>query len=349
MYGHTCLSYPPAEVRGSSSFVPRALTRIVFASLLSVAVLAPATASAKTGSTTKSINDFLTMPGDQIVTVPDGTYSGSEVTAPHAETTGPYGGFLILVAEHQGRAVVDLSTDSARRLYLKPGTSRIAFVGFSFRNGVIRNEAESIRFWYCDHQDPDYGYLEDQRTAPRMLQTNSGGSNLQISGSDFHNTVATPVVFGSLVDNVTIQGVRIFAIDPRFAAPVDPASHLETMGSPPGSHKNIRVLDSYLEGFYSLWGTDSGSITDLTWQNIWYGYGYRSPFLLQSVSGRKVEHTSHGELADLRARRRPLEERKRPVRLCRRPDLQRVRCLRAQGPHKPHRYKRELRLPGGSH
>ena len=73
------------------------------------------------------------------------------------------------------------------------------------------------------------------RTSERRLECSKQTAVAAISRStlaNFHNAVATPVVFGSLVDNVTIQGVRIFAIDPRFAAPgLDPASHLETMGS----------------------------------------------------------------------------------------------------------------------
>ena len=220
------------------------------------------------------------MPGDHVVTVPDGTYTGAEVTAPHAETQGPYGGWLILVAEHQGGVTVDLSNAPARQLWLHEGTSRIAFIGFSFRNGVIRNEGQFMRFWYCDHQDPDYDYLDAHRETPRMFQTYNGGDNLEVYGSDFHNGTATAVYFGSLVDNVTLQGVRIFAIDPKFGDVLDPLSHIVPMGSPPGSHKNFRILDTYLEGYYTLWGTNSGSISDMTWQNIWYGFGYGSPFLL---------------------------------------------------------------------
>jgi hypothetical protein len=100
------------------------------------------------------------------------------------------------------------------------------------------------------------------------------------------------VFFGSLVDNVTLQGVRIFAIDPKFGDVLDPLSHIVPMGSPPGSHKNFRILDTYLEGYYTLWGTDSGSISDMTWQNIWYGFGYGSPFLLQAVPGHNIERAT---------------------------------------------------------
>jgi hypothetical protein len=236
----------------------------------------------------RSINEFLTMPGDQVVTVPDGTYSADDVVAPHEETNGHYRGWLILVAEHQGGVVVDLSTAPNRQFALREGTSRIAFIGFSFRDGVIRNEAQHLRFWYCDHQDPDYEYLDAKRETPRMFQTFDTGTDLALYGSDFHNAVATPVYFGSLASNVTIQGVRIFDIDPKFGDVLDPMSHIVPMGSPPGSHEHFQILDTYLEGYYTLWGTQFGSIDDMTWQNIWYGFGYPSPFLLQASPGYRI-------------------------------------------------------------
>ena len=272
----------------------RGSVRTVAAALLFVAALGPTVAAAAPAEeqAPRSINDFLTMPGDHVVTVPDGTYTGAEVTAPHAETKGTYGGWLILVAEHQGGVTVDLSNAPARQLWLHEGTSRIAFIGFSFRHGVIRNEGQFMRFWYCDHQDPDYDYLDADRETPRMFQTYNGGDNLEVYGSDFHNGTATAVYFGSLVDNVTMQGVRIFAIDPKFGDVLDPLSHIVPMGSPPGSHKNFRILDTYLEGYYTLWGTNSGSISDMTWQNIWYGFGYGSPFLLQAVPGHNIERAT---------------------------------------------------------
>jgi hypothetical protein len=246
-----------------------------------------------------SIGDYMKLGGDQVVVVPDGTYRGGLVHAPHPVTDGPYGGWLVLVAEHQGQSVIDMTNDlypednNNRVLYLQPGTSRVMFVGFSFRNGIIRNEAESIRFWYCDHQNADYEYMKAGRSTPRMFQTYYGGDSLEVYGDDMHNGVATAVFFGGTVDNVTIQGVRVYDIDPRFGDDQpggDPMSHIVPMGSPEGAHRGFRILDTYLEGYYTLWGTNSGSLSDMTWQNIWYGFGYPSPFLLQAVPGASVQH-----------------------------------------------------------
>jgi hypothetical protein len=84
--------------------------------------------------------------------VPDGTYSGGNVTAPHPATNGKYQGWLVLVAESPHDVVVDLSSGM---LNLYPGTSRIMFVGFKFINGMVKiTGADHIRFWYTEHTFP---------------------------------------------------------------------------------------------------------------------------------------------------------------------------------------------------
>ena len=55
-----------------------------------------------------------------------------------------------------------------------------------------------MRFWYTDHQDADYDYLDAKRETPRMLQTYNNGDDLEVYGSDFHKGTATAVFFGSL-------------------------------------------------------------------------------------------------------------------------------------------------------
>ena len=239
------------------------------------------------------ITDYMQLGGDRVVVVPDGVYRAGVVTAPHGATNGPYGGWLILVAQHPGQVVVDMLNDpdpyynNEHSLRMQAGTSRVMFVGISFRNGVIRNYGNPIRFWYCDHQDADYQYLTEGRTAPRMFQSYWGADNLEIYGDDFHNGVASPLVFGSGRSNVTIRHPHL-RHRTTVPGPGRPDAARRVDGSPPGSHQNLRVLDSYLEGYYSLWGTDSGNVSDVTWQNIWYGYGNASPFILQAVPGRRI-------------------------------------------------------------
>ena len=245
-------------------------------------------------SLSSKIGDYMQLGGDRIVVVPDGIYHGGVVSAPHAATNGRYGGWLILVAQHRGQVVIDMLNDpdpynnNERGLRLQPDTTRVMFVGFSFRNGVIRNYGNSIRFWYCDHQDADYQYLADGRPTPRMFQNYWGVDNLGVYGDDFHNGVATAVFFGAGPSNVTMQGIRVYNIDPKFGDTLDPTSHIVPMGSPPGLHSNFAIRDSYLEGYYTLFGTDTGDETNLVFENIWRGFGYASPFLLQAAPGRKL-------------------------------------------------------------
>src|SRR5205823_4766631 len=58
---------------------------------------------------TTSILDYVAMPGDQVVTVPNGTYSAGTVTAVHPATSGGLRGWLVLVAQTPGGVVVDQS------------------------------------------------------------------------------------------------------------------------------------------------------------------------------------------------------------------------------------------------
>jgi hypothetical protein len=243
-----------------------------------------------------NIDDYLTLPGDQVVTVPDGTYTAGSVVAPHGATRGPYGGWLILVAQHQGQVVIDPGFGDQLWLQGGPdgvGTSRVVFVGFSFRSEVV-NDAFNVIFWYCDHQDPDYGYLQRPGNhVPTMFTAGRGGaSGLQVYGDDFHSAVATPMVFGA-VTNVTLQGVRVYGLDGRFdgfagAPGTDPRNTIETLNGLHGPVSNVSVLDTYLEGAFSLWNTNSGTDTNLLWQDIWYAYGDATPFQLSSGNGNPV-------------------------------------------------------------
>src|SRR3954466_5086385 len=84
---------------------------------------------------TRSITDYLQRGGDQVVVVPNGTYSGGSISAPHAQTDGPYKGWLVLVAQTPKGVVVDMTNGP---LILEGGTSRVLFVGFKFINGTLK-------------------------------------------------------------------------------------------------------------------------------------------------------------------------------------------------------------------
>ena len=129
----------------TSTTVPQPTSTTSTTSTTSVTVPAPV-------SRGSDIRSYLRLRGDQVVVVPDGTYTGGNVTAPHPATGGPLKGWLVLVAQHPHGVVVDLSSGM---LNLYPTTSRIMFVGFKFVNGVVKMQAvDNIRFWYCEHTFP---------------------------------------------------------------------------------------------------------------------------------------------------------------------------------------------------
>ena len=104
-----------------------------------------------TGTRAGSVVDYLAMPGDQAVTVPNGTYRGGTSTVDRPATNGPYKGWLVLVAQSQGGVVVDLS---AAPLTLAANAGRVMFVGFRFVNGTVSVEGHDVAFWYTDHTFP---------------------------------------------------------------------------------------------------------------------------------------------------------------------------------------------------
>src|SRR5436190_12248317 len=126
------------------------LAAMVCAALLLGSVwVAPSRAHAGTPS---SVTDLASLPGDQVVVVPNGTYKGGgTVNAPHPATSGPYKGWLVLVAETKGGVTVDMSTSN---LTLGPTTSRVLFVGFKFINGMFIIQGDDIAFWYTEHSFP---------------------------------------------------------------------------------------------------------------------------------------------------------------------------------------------------
>ncbi len=132
------------------------------------------------------ISKYLTLPGDQIVVIPNGTYSAGtdpvkkdlSVKAPHPATNGQYGGWLILVAEDPYQVVVDLYNTG---LTLESPSARILFVGMSFINGTLTmNSIDNINFWYTNHEYK--GCIYHQKLV------NAATSRGYVKGVDYPNT-----------------------------------------------------------------------------------------------------------------------------------------------------------------
>ena len=77
-----------ATLRGRGRRVLHAVVVLAVVSALLPLAFGPGRAYA----TTPSITDYITSGGDQVVTVPNGTYTGGSVVAPHPATSGPYKG-----------------------------------------------------------------------------------------------------------------------------------------------------------------------------------------------------------------------------------------------------------------
>ena len=181
-----------APTRARNNFKSPALIVILTCTLLSVGIRVagsapPAPSSGPVPvlvSVRSDIRSYLRLPGDQVVEVPDGTYTGGNVTAPHPQTAGPLKGWLVLVAENPHGVVVDLSSGM---LNLYPTTSRIMFVGFKFTNGMVKvTGADNIRFWYTEHTFPASEWY-------RQWVAAGGGHNVsQAQGLAAMNTMANP-------------------------------------------------------------------------------------------------------------------------------------------------------------
>src|SRR5262245_59711564 len=116
-----------AKQRGLLAAPMRAsLVQLAMMWALALALLPLISSTPAAGSVSPSVTDYLTRSGDQVVTVPNGTYSGGTGSAPHPATNGPYRGWLVLVAQSPRGVVVDMSQ---KPLVLDNGTSRVLFVG----------------------------------------------------------------------------------------------------------------------------------------------------------------------------------------------------------------------------
>ena len=198
----TVSSSLPARARKRVALVLLAFVLAAFVPM----VLRPARAHAASSS----ITEYISRAGDQVVTVPNGTYSGGTVTAPHAATSGPYKGWLVLVAQSRGGVVVDLTYD---HLTLEAGTSRVLFVGFKFINGTVTVRADDVAFWYTEHTFP----IEEWN---RQYQAAGGNKNALLSmenplpktiwiGESSNRTVLRTQIVGSDIHDVGDDGVFV--------------------------------------------------------------------------------------------------------------------------------------------
>jgi hypothetical protein len=228
-----------------------------------------------------SIVDFLTRPGDQVVTVPDGTYSAGLVSAPHPATDGQFGGWLILQAETQHGVTVtgDLTLD--------PNTSRVLFVGFRFENARVLVQGEEIAFWYTDHVYPDVDWYAAGRPVPHQFRMWHPATTIWLLGSDFHDGVATPIRMSGVSD-IYLRGVAVYDINEPDGSDPEDQVHLDVIGLTGGATSNVSVGQSYFRGGRLTHSTDHGDVVGITYRHVWYTEAFGAAFQYHATNGFRI-------------------------------------------------------------
>jgi hypothetical protein len=212
------------------------------------------------------IREFIGLAGDQAVVVPAGTYSAGSVTAPHPRTSGRLGGWLVLVSETPGGAVVDLSGGD---LVLEARTSRVMFVGLAFRDGAVRAKGTDLRFWHTTHTFPVEVWAAEPepriRRVPRTLYVTHGATRVGFHGSEIHDVGDDGLLVNNASD-VLVEGVRITRVNEKSYDPQD-LIHNDAIQTT-GRVSRLQIRDSELGA--ALWvGTERSGDVSLSVENTW--------------------------------------------------------------------------------
>jgi hypothetical protein len=234
------------------------------------------------GPRSSNLTDFLALRGDQAVVVPNGTYRGGFSDVGRAATSGPYKGWLVLVAESPGGAVVDLA---GTPLELGPNSSRVMFVGFKFVNGSIYVEGHDINFWYTDHSFPANVWAsQSSYRAPRTVYTRDA-ERVRFFGSKLHDT-GTAMVTGNSED-ILLEGVEIWNLSDMGVDPRD-VVHPDAIGAVKGNTLRFTLSDSWVRGrimFIDADNGEGGPHRDLLFQRLWVSDSPSAGFTFSSVKG----------------------------------------------------------------
>jgi hypothetical protein len=261
--------------------------------LILAVVIAMALPAIDAGATARpSIIPFVAGPGGREVVVPNGTYVGGAIRAPHD-------GWLVLRAESPGGVTVDLSETG---LSLDDGTSRVIFVGFRFVNGSVRMAGvQDIHFWYCDFSFPPEEWARQYRAAggtvpadraarnrfasrmanplptsvrarPGVVDPSRGNQRIGFWGSDFHD-IGDDAIFLSDTETVLMAGLRIWNVDERQADPGRTYGNsqdwfhndgIQTLGALRG----VAIADSWI-GQKIQWEASGRDIVNADFRRLW--------------------------------------------------------------------------------
>jgi hypothetical protein len=216
------------------------------------------------------------MPGDRVVVVPNGVYTGGEITTDHPATNGPNKGWLVLVAQSERGVVVDLNN---LPLELTSSASRIMFVGFRFIRGSVYVEGHDINFWYTDHTFPADAWVAQAPNrnapesgtyrAPRTVYVRDGAERVRFYGSDLHDT--STAFISQKNEDLLLQGVNIWNLGDMGLDPND-VTHPDAIGAVAGGTTRMTVLDSWIRGRIMMQDESNGNGAphrDFLFQNTW--------------------------------------------------------------------------------
>jgi hypothetical protein len=223
-----------------------------------------------------NIGRYLSLHGDQVVVVPNGTYTASDVTnAHHDATSGRLKGWLVLKAQSPHGVIIDMSSEP---LHLEKTASRILFVGFKFVNGPLYDDGTDIAFWYTDHSFSAYEWKAVQHKKylfPHTLELYADTTlRAALYGSDVHDTGHALDLSNST--DTRIEGVHVYNIDDMGQDP-NGTIHLDAIDAVSGRMNGLTVTQSWLQGFAifedsngSRHRTAGGPCNDLTLENSWF-------------------------------------------------------------------------------
>jgi hypothetical protein len=245
----------------------------------------------------RDLRSYTNLAGDQVVVLPNGTYTAGTVSAPHAATTGTDKGWLVLKAQSQDGVVVDLSKAP---LTLDSTTSRILFVGFKFVNGSVFAYGSNLAFWYTDHsfpanvwsaqaKDPSHPEAGLYR-APRTVYTNNPSSHdVAFYGADIHDTGTGFMVSGS--HGTHIEGAQLSNFSDMGLDPQD-VVHPDAIGGTSGNFDGLNVSYTWIKGRVMIedgagnGGSTGGQVSNLNFSHTWMS---NSPSAgVQFVSSRTI-------------------------------------------------------------
>lgn len=254
------------------------------------------------------IRDWLTQPGDQILTVPaPRTLVGGSVWAPHPATNGPLKGWLALVAEAKGQCIIDQSppgtivsggrTANGDLIFLN-ADARVAMIGFKFIKGSLKTATYPtssvnngfFRYLYLWGCEGTFHYTEwvaenpsnaaaRYHDAPRLIDPRYGTQYVEVYATDLHDT-ATAFFPRAGVQYMKIVGNDIYNLDDGGSS-ADPNDivHPDGVGMVGGQYSFFDITDNYIHpGAGSRWNTGliiedpGGQAHDITLARMWIAH-----------------------------------------------------------------------------